>query len=106
VSIDGGATFTPNVQISAGTSNGVAAGGFNFGDYDKMTFANGMFWRTWADNSNSTGDNPDGAGSFQDIYTAKVTVTVTAAAAVPEPTTLALFGVGLSSLVACSWRRR
>jgi hypothetical protein len=106
VSIDGGATFSPNVQISAGTSNASAVDSpFDYGDYDKMTFANGMFWRTWADNSNSTGDNPNGTSAL-DIYTAKVTVTVTAATPVPEPTTLALFGVGLSSLVACSWRRR
>jgi hypothetical protein len=47
--------------------------GFDFGDYDKMDFANGVFYRTWADNSNSTGDNPDGTNAL-DIYTAAVTV--------------------------------
>src|SRR5207245_745604 len=59
-----------NIQISKGFSdvtNGVG-GGFDYGDYDQMTFANGVFWRSWADNSNSTGDNPDGANGL-DMYT-------------------------------------
>jgi hypothetical protein len=74
VSFDGGVTFTANVQISAGTSNAsVADPGFELGDYDLMDFSNGVFYRTWADNSNSTGDNPDGTTAL-DIYTAKVTV--------------------------------
>jgi methionine-rich copper-binding protein CopC len=47
--------------------------GFDFGDYDKMDFANGVFYRSWADNSNSTGDNPDGTNAL-DIYTAAVSV--------------------------------
>jgi hypothetical protein len=28
----------------------------------------------WSDNSNSTGDNPDGALSALDVYTAKVAI--------------------------------
>jgi hypothetical protein len=43
--------FWPNVQIGAGLSNGVAAGSFNFGDYDTMDFNNGHMVRTWADNT-------------------------------------------------------
>ena len=78
VSTDGGATFATNVQISAGTTNATvpAVGSFNLGDYDKMDFSHGVFYRTWADNSNSTGDNPDGTLNALDIYTAKVTVAV------------------------------
>lgn len=81
VSQDGGLSFEPNVQISAGTTDATvpAAGTFNLGDYDKMDFRGGFFYRTWADNSNSTGNNPDGALNGLDIYTAKVTVTTTAA---------------------------
>jgi uncharacterized repeat protein (TIGR01451 family) len=73
-SLDGGATWLPNVQISAGTSNAsVVDPSFNYGDYDTMDFHNGAMYRTWADNSNSTGDNPDGTKSL-DIYTAAVSV--------------------------------
>ena len=74
VSLDGGVTWDPNVQISAGTNDGLVDP-FNFGDFDKMDFVQGVFYRSWADNSNSTGDNPDGAGAAFDIYTVPVTVT-------------------------------
>ena len=73
-SLDGGATWLPNVQISAGISNASAVDpNFDYGDYDLMDFSNGVFYRTWADNSNSTGDNPNGTGAL-DIYTAKTGV--------------------------------
>ena len=73
-SLDGGATWLANAQISTGTSNASAVDpGFDYGDYDLMDFHNGVFYRTWADNSNSTGDNPDGTSSL-DIYTAKVSI--------------------------------
>jgi hypothetical protein len=71
VSRDGGVTWDANVQISKGQSDvtrGVG-GGFDYGDYDQMTFVNGVFWRTWADDTNSTGDNPDGTNGL-DVYTA------------------------------------
>jgi hypothetical protein len=72
ISEDGGNTFLPNVKISQGMTNAVAVdNGFDFGDYDKMSFYNGVFYRTWADSSNSAGGNPDGR---LDIYTAQVTV--------------------------------
>jgi hypothetical protein len=76
VSFDSGATFEPNVQVSAGTTDATvaAASPFNLGDYDKMDFSHGVFYRGWADNSNSTGDNPNGALNALDIYTAGVTV--------------------------------
>lgn len=70
VSTDGGASFTANFQISAGTTDGTlpATGTFNLGDYDKMDFNNGVLYRGWADNSSSV-------NGTLDIYTAKVTVT-------------------------------
>jgi hypothetical protein len=87
VSTDGGVTFEPNVLVSAGMSNAhVGSPFFNYGDYNLMEFVNGVFYPTWADNSNSTGDNPNGTLGM-DIYTAKVTFT-------PEPS----FAERLSSL--------
>src|SRR5262249_21669082 len=73
-SFDGGVTWCPNIQISAGTSQGTAAGSFEYGDYDRMDFYNGVFYRTWADNSNITSDNPNGILHGMNMYTAKVTV--------------------------------
>jgi hypothetical protein len=75
-SFDGGVTWCPNIQISAGTSQGSvpADQGFDYGDYDTMDFNNGVFYRSWADNSNSTLDNPNGTLHGTNIYTAKVAV--------------------------------
>jgi hypothetical protein len=53
-----------------------------------MEFRNNVFYPVWADNSNSTGDNPNGTLHSMDIYTAKVTFSATAANAVvflPDP---------------------
>jgi hypothetical protein len=74
-SIDGGATFLPNVKISTGASQSTTAGsGIDFGDYIGLTMHNDSFWPIWADNSNSTGDNPNGVNAAFDQYTAKVTI--------------------------------
>jgi hypothetical protein len=78
VSTDGGATFLPNVKISAGTShqNNLPGPGFadiDFGDYDTSTFFGNHLYSAWADNSNSTGDNPQGSLHQMDVYVAKVT---------------------------------
>jgi hypothetical protein len=75
VSKDAGATWAPNVQVSAGTSNAADAhNGIDYGDYTGLGFAGGVIHPAWADNSNSTGDNPDGALSKFDVYSAAVTV--------------------------------
>ena len=75
VSADGGLSFQPNVQVSEGTSNAAdAMNGVEYGDYTGLSYLGGSFYPSWADNSNSTGDNPDGALSKFDVYTAKVTV--------------------------------
>jgi len=74
-SLDGGASFLPNVQVSQGTSNaGVSKNGVEYGDYTGLSFFGGAFYPSWADNSNSTGDNPDGPLSKFDVYTARVTI--------------------------------
>ncbi len=75
-STDGGASFTPNIQISAGTSNSHDSGnGIDYGDYTGLSFIGGLAHPAWSDNSNSTGTNPDGALHKLDIYTAAVPVT-------------------------------
>jgi hypothetical protein len=72
---DGGATFAPNFQISSGTSNAADANSFfDVGDYTHAAFVGGMFWPAWSDNSNSTGDNPDGTLHQFDLYTAKIPI--------------------------------
>jgi hypothetical protein len=96
ISTDGGLTWT-NVQVSAGSSNSNASEPpennlrpLGYGDYEKSTaFVNGVFYPVWADNSNSTGDNPDGSLSRLDIYTAKVSVSV-----IPPPTTSQFIATG------------
>lgn len=68
-----GTSFTPNFQVSAGTSNSHDSGnGIDYGDYDGLSFFGGIAHPAWSDNSNSTGTNPDGALHQLDIYTAAV----------------------------------
>ena len=76
LSTNGGASFLPNVKVSAGVSSALASAvaGFDYGDYSGLTFFGGVFYPCWADNSNSTGDNPDNAMNYFDMYTARVTV--------------------------------
>jgi hypothetical protein len=74
VSTDGGLTFAPNVKVSTGMSDGTFDHLFNFGDYTGIAFHAGSFYPCWADNSNSTGDNPAGVHNALDMYTARVTV--------------------------------
>jgi BNR/Asp-box repeat protein len=75
-STDGGQTFGKNIQISAGTSNSHASGnGIDFGDYSGLSFYGGIAYPAWADNSNSTGTNPDGTLHQLDVFTAAVPVT-------------------------------
>ena len=72
---NGGASVAPNFQVSRGTSSAVAAGSFfDVGDYTHAAFVAGSFWPAWSDNSNSTGDNPDGTLHQFDLYTASVPI--------------------------------
>jgi hypothetical protein len=78
VSADGGVSVLANVQISAGTShqNNLPGPGFadiDYGDYDTSTFYGNHLYSAWADNSNSTGDNPQGSLKQMDEYVAQVT---------------------------------
>jgi hypothetical protein len=68
-----GTSFTRNIQISAGTSNSHdSQNGIDYGDYTGLAYYGGIAHPAWADNSNSTGNNPDGALHALDIYTAAV----------------------------------
>ena len=62
--------FMPNAQVSEGasTSNGQ---GVEFGDYAGLAYFQGLAHPSWADTSNSTGDNPNGTANF-DAYTNQV----------------------------------
>ena len=72
---NGGVTFTSNLQISAGTSNSHDShNGIDYGDYSGLSFYGGVAHPAWSDNSNSTGNNPDGSLFKLDIYTASVTI--------------------------------
>jgi uncharacterized repeat protein (TIGR01451 family) len=84
-SMDGGATFAANIKVSNGTSNSAdsepparCCRPLGYGDYAGLAFQSGAFYPSWADNSNSTGDNPNGALSKMDVYTARVTLVDTA----------------------------
>jgi hypothetical protein len=88
---DGGATFLANFKISAGRSNAnTAASSTDYGDFTSSDFHAGTLHVIWADNSNSTGDNPAGANSTFDIYTAAIRIVVNTppVLAVPGPQTV------------------
>lgn len=73
LSSDGGQTWDPDFRISAGVSNAKDAhNGIDYGDYIGLSFSGGLVVPAWADNSNSTGDNPDGSLGAFDIYSTQV----------------------------------
>jgi hypothetical protein len=79
-SVDGGQTFAPNVQVSGGPSNvtgnpPLANNGFDYGDFTGIAAFGCTVYPAWADDSNSTGNNPDGHWKAMDVLTAKVTLT-------------------------------
>ena len=74
-STDGGTTFAPNFRVSAGTSNAPDAQSFfDYGDYTHAAFQSHLFYPAWSDNSNSTGQNPDGTLHQLDLFTARVVI--------------------------------
>ncbi len=89
-----GVDFSPNVQIQAGVSTASTAAASqanstnDFGDYTGLAFLNGEMAPVWADNSNSTGDNPDGSGTAMDLYTSHVPVQTADAPAAGVPTAI------------------
>jgi hypothetical protein len=74
-STDGGVTFAPNFRVSAGTVNAPDAQSFfDYGDYTHAAFQSHLFYPAWSDNSDSTGQNPDGTLHQLDLFTAKVVI--------------------------------
>ena len=93
-STDGGATFTPNVRISRGTSDQArsvpALRDADYGDYTGNASAGGKLVAAWGDNSNSTGDNPEGTSNF-DVYVSVLEGAPAGVGSVPEgPASVAL----------------
>lgn len=67
-----GLIVSANQQISAGVSNAFAANStIDLGDYTGLDFQNGTLHPLWFDNSNSTGNNPNGALNQLNAYTAR-----------------------------------
>ena len=93
VSVDGGGTWNPNFPIASGASDALLAAppptirNTNWGDYTGLAFQGGVMVPVSADNSNSTGDNPAGANSSFDLYTALVQVQVPSTPVAPVVTT-------------------
>jgi BNR/Asp-box repeat len=72
-SVDGGVAFAPEFRVSKGTSNAKDAKSFfDSGDYSGAAFVSHRFYPGWADNSDRTGTNPNGALHDLDLYTALV----------------------------------
>jgi Ca2+-binding RTX toxin-like protein len=69
MSFDFGATWSANLQVSDGTSNVATTSGDDYGDYTALAFVNNTIHMAWADNSDSTGDNPDPAGPLNSLDT-------------------------------------
>ncbi len=75
VSKDGGVSFERNNRLSAGASNdNEARSGVDYGDYSGFAFHHGSMYFSAADNSNSTGDNPDGTLATFDLYVAPLSI--------------------------------
>jgi len=76
-----------NVKVSAGYSSAAATFNRNeYGDYTGVAFHAGILRPVWADNSNSTGDNPEGAFRNFDLFTAAVNIQSDAATSFGAPT--------------------
>jgi hypothetical protein len=74
-STNGGVTFAPDFRVSAGTFSAPDAQSFfDYGDYTHAAFQSHLFYPAWSDNSNSTGQNPDGTLHQLDLFTAKVVI--------------------------------
>jgi hypothetical protein len=68
-----GLSVSPNQQISAGATSAVdAASSIDLGDYTGLDFYGGTLHPLWFDNSNTTGDNPNGKHKALNAYTAAV----------------------------------
>jgi hypothetical protein len=73
----GGQTFSQSVRLSEKSSRADRSNPTDsnthqgYGDYVRNAFYDRVFYASWADNSNSTRDNPDGE-TYLDLYTVRV----------------------------------
>jgi hypothetical protein len=75
-----GLLVSANQQIAAAPSNAYDANSqIDFGDYTGLDFYNGVVHPLWFDNSNSTGDNPNGTLNELNVYTASAPASAFAA---------------------------
>jgi hypothetical protein len=63
-------SFFPNGQVGAGTSSGTGSSSagphdIEYGDYSGLDYLQGRAHPVWADQSNVTGDNPDGTTKWE-----------------------------------------
>jgi hypothetical protein len=63
-----------------------------------LDFYGGVFVPVWADNSNSTGDNPAGALATLDVYTARVSVSVSTASSASSDSPIAASLTGFATI--------
>lgn len=89
ITTDGGQTFLPQFQISNGSNNAnlerqnsTNPTNIDYGNYIGLAYYDNSFVAVWPDNSNSTGDNPDGPQNNWDMY---VSVTVVAPGSTTPP---------------------
>ena len=69
-SIDGGNTWLPPIKLADAAGNSFSTTS-NFLEYDTNAAFGGMAFDCWSDNTNSTGNNPNGTGAF-DWYVDRV----------------------------------
>lgn len=74
-STNGGVRFAPDFRVSKGTSNATDTGDvFDYGDYTHLAFQSHLLYPAWSDNSNSTGNHPNGTLHKLDLYSARIVV--------------------------------
>ena len=65
----------PDFQVSQGTSNSADSGDvFDYGSLTHVAVQSGLFYPVWSDNSDSTGNNPNGTLSKLDLYAARIRI--------------------------------
>ena len=84
-------TWAANVPVADAPTDGYNHnGGQELGDYIGAAFHDGIFYPSWADSSNSTGDNPDGTYGGLDVYVAaSIRTTRLSRSTTPTPPTRA-----------------
>jgi hypothetical protein len=97
-----GVNFSPNFVVQPANSNindvltPTGPDPNQFGLHNGLAFYNGQLIASWADDSNSTGDNGDGTLTEPDVYSAVVSVSTSPV--IPATTLVGGFGPGTGPL--------